>query len=391
MSVELTTSALISQFKNVFRLDPELLVRAAGRVNLIGEHTDYNDGFVLPAAINRYIYFVASKRSDRLVRVHAADFAETSTFALEDGSRSEQHTWDIYLKGVLQLLQQRGIELGGADLLIAANLPRASGLSSSAAMEVATASTFQVLYPFEVEELDLIKLIQRAEHEFAGTKCGIMDMFVCRLGKKDHALFLDCRSLEYQLIPSELTGISMVICDSKKKRGLAASAYNERRAQCEEGVALLSEYVPGIRALRDVSIENFERYAHVLPNIVRDRCAHVIFENDRVLKSIEALRSGNLPELGELLAASHRSLRDFYQVSCDELDVLVDAADGVAGTIGARMTGAGFGGCTVNLVRDEALEEFLDSVESRYREAFAVKPEIYVCHAEHGVKIEWLQ
>jgi galactokinase len=391
MSENLDTAGLISLFEEVFESKPELLVRAAGRVNLIGEHTDYNDGFVLPAAIDRFIYFIVSRREDRRVVAYAADFQQKSSFTLEDGERDPEYPWNIYLKGVIQLLRQRGFQLGGANIFITATLPRASGLSSSAAMEVATASAFQALYPFEIDEIELIKLIQRAEHQYAGTKCGIMDMFVCRMGERDHALFLDCRSHNYRLVPSDMSDLAMLICDSKKKRGLATSAYNERRAQCEEGVKLLGAYIPAIRALRDVSPEDFEKYAQMLPAIVRSRCAHVIYENERVLKAIEALQKNDLRTLGELMAGSHESLRDLYQVSCDELDTLVDAANQVSGTVGARMTGAGFGGCTVNLVRKNAIENFTECVRSSYTAKFGLIPDIYVCRAEQGVLTEWLQ
>jgi len=384
----LSKQALYRRFEKIFGCKPEIVVRAAGRVNLIGEHTDYNDGFVLPAAINRSIYFVAAKRENGNVRAYAEDFDSMSTFPLTDDSPDPKHRWNIYLKGVIQLLQKRGITFGGVDVLIAADLPRASGLSSSAAMEVGTASMFQTLYPYEIDELELVKLIQQAEHQYAGTKCGIMDMFICRMGRKDHALFLDCRTLDFKLVPTDLGDVSIVICDSRKKRGLADSAYNERRSQCEEGVKLLSKWLPGITALRDVTVDEFEKYTQKLPEIVQKRCRHIVYENNRVLSSVEALRQKNLAQFGNLLAESHASLRDLYEVSCQELDVLVEAADEVDGTIGARMTGAGFGGCTVNLVKETSLTKFKAHVTERFKQTFTIEPEIYVCKAEDGVKIE---
>ncbi|MDZ7393145.1 MAG: galactokinase [candidate division KSB1 bacterium] len=390
MASSIAREPLLEQFTLHFGAPPQVLVRAAGRVNLIGEHTDYNDGFVLPAAIDRHIYFLARRRAGAKVRAYAAEFDELATFPVQQERPDKPHHWSVYLIGVLQLLQARGVALDGFDVLIAGNLPRAAGLSSSAALEVGMASLVQALYPFRMQELELIKLVQQAEHQFAGTKCGIMDMFVCRLGRRDHALFLDCRSLDYRLVPLQLRESALVICDSKKKRGLASSAYNERRAQCEEGVRLIRQWLPEVRALRDVSVEQFAELSGRLPEVVRRRCEHVVRENARVLDAVRALEGGDLSHFGRLMVQSHESLRDLYEVSCPELDTLVESALAVDGTLGARLTGAGFGGCTVNLVRTDAVEAFRERVCSDYVRRFGREPGILVCRADDGVQVEWL-
>ncbi len=390
MALPLALHDLQRQFVSLFGQEPEVVVRAAGRVNLIGEHTDYNDGFVLPAAIDRYIYLLARRRAGQEVRAFAAEFEELVTFPLRGKTPKDLPHWTVYLYGVLRLLQERGVQVRGFDVLVAATLPRAAGLSSSAALEVGTASLVQALFPFAMDDLELIRLAQQAEHQFAGTKCGIMDMFVCRLGREDHALFLDCRSLDYQLIPLRLGANALVICDSKKKRGLATSAYNERRVQCEEGVRLLRQWLPEAKALRDVSVDQFTQLRKRLPPRVRRRCQHVVHENARVLEAVRALESGDLSHFGRLMLQSHESLRDLYEVSCPELDTLVASALAVDGTVGARLTGAGFGGCTVNIVRLEAVELFREQVGGDFRRRFGYDPGFLVCRAAQGVEVQWL-
>ncbi|MGQ9852908.1 MAG: galactokinase [Candidatus Oleimicrobiaceae bacterium] len=390
MATRCTFAALCEQFASLFGERPEVLVRAAGRVNLIGEHTDYNDGFVLPAAIDRHICMVARRRAPGGVRAYATEFDDLAVFPVTQERPEARHPWTVYISGVLQLLQREKVAIDGFDVVVGATLPRAAGLSSSAALEVGTATLVQALFPFAMDEVQLIKLVQLAEHQFAGTKCGIMDMFVCRLGRREHALFLDCRSLAYQFVPLVLHDTVLVICDSKKKRGLSTSAYNERRAQCEEGVRLLRQWVPGIRALRDVAAEQFESLADRLPPVVRRRCQHVIAENARVVEAVAALQKGDLEHFGRLMYASHVSLRDLYEVSCPELDTLVESALAVPGTLGARLTGAGFGGCTVNLVRRGAIEAFQERVRDEFVRRFGQEPGILICQASDGVQVEWL-
>ena len=377
--------AIERKFEAVFGTKPAVVVRAPGRVNLIGEHTDYNDGFVLPVAIDRGILMAAAPRDDGRVVLHALDFGQSVEFSLEAIERDEEKPWSNYQRGVAYFLQERGFKLVGLNACISGDVPIGSGLSSSAAVEVAAAYTWQVLSGFELSRVELALLCQRAENEFVGMSCGIMDQFVSALGHRGHALFLDCRSLDYELIPLP-SGAKIVIADTGVRRDLVSSEYNTRRRECEEGVRLLQQYLPHVRALRDVSIAQFETYQGELPNTVRRRCRHVVSENERVLSSVEALRRGDLAAFGRLMNESHRSLRDDYEVSCSELDDMVEAARKVKGVYGSRMTGAGFGGCTVSLVAEEAVEEFRRRVAAEYEAATGLVPRIYVCSAEDGVE-----
>lgn len=360
-------------------------VKAPGRVNLIGEHTDYNDGFVLPMAIDREIIMVAGPRDDRQVHIYAVDLDARSSFSLDKIERDPKAPWSNYIRGVLLLLQERGLPVKGMDVAFSGDVPLGAGLSSSAALEMATGVMATVMGQFHVDMVDLVKIGQAAENNFVGVNCGIMDQFISGLGRKDHALFLDCRSLEYELVPlPPMEDYKIVIANTMVRRGLVDSAYNERRSQCEQGVDILGHYLLGITALRDVSPGDFEKYRGHLPAIVSKRCEHVIYENQRVLDSIKALKSGNVREFGLLMGASHRSLRDLYEVSCRELDIMVEAAAAAPGTLGTRMTGAGFGGCTVSLVQAGAVDDFIMAVEDAYTAKTGLEPEFYVCQAEDG-------
>lgn len=357
--------------------------QAPGRVNLIGEHTDYNDGFVLPVAINRQVMLAARPRADDRVRLWSVQFEQDSEFALEGIAPDAAAPWSNYVRGVAQTLKQEGLAPCGMDAVIAGDVPIGSGLSSSAAIEVATAVTFQGLCGLEMEPVRLALLCQRAENEFVGMKCGIMDQYIATLGRRGHALLIDCRSLEYEAVPLP-AGVSVVVCDTMKRRGLVDSEYNTRREECERGVELLREHLPRVTALRDVTSEDLARYGEALPPVVRRRCRHVVSENERVLSAVAALRAGDVAAFGELMDASHASLRDDYEVSCRELDVMVEVARGVPGCLGARMTGAGFGGCTVNLVRAGQAAEFGRAVGEGYLREMGVTPEVYICEASAG-------
>jgi galactokinase len=360
-------------------------------VNLIGEHTDYNDGYVLPVAIDRCILMAAAPRPDRQVVLHALDFDQWTEFSLDDIRHDAQRPWSNYQRGVAFFLQERGFELPGMNAVISGDIPIGSGLSSSAAVEVAAAYTWQVLSGFSLSRVELALLCQQAENEFVGIKCGIMDQFISALGQRDHALLIDCRTLEHDAVklgsgessPAPLATI--VVCDTMKRRGLVDSEYNARRQECEEGVRLLRKHLPGIKALRDVSPAQFERYQGDLPEVVRRRCRHIVYENERVLQSVKALKGDDLATFGRLMNESHVSLRDDYQVSCRELNVMVEAAWQVEGVNGSRLTGAGFGGCTVSLVAGEAVERFRAHVAAEYQAATGVEPQIYVCAVEDGV------
>lgn len=407
----ITIESLDTAFKNHFDGEPEFIASAPGRVNLIGEHTDYNDGFVFPVAIDKYIHIAAQRRSDRKVHLHAMDIEEECIFSLDNIDKDDAPHWAKYIMGVAHFLQElimqdNGQVLNGFSAVIAGDVPISAGLSSSAALEVA--SSYAVLAAsglsisitanhnvgkmklIEIPPMKLAALCQRAENEFAGVNCGIMDQSISILGQADHALFLDCQTLDYKHIPLNLTNIKIVICNTNVKRELAASEYNKRRAECENGVNILKKWLPNITSLRDVTLDEYKKYEAELPIITQNRCRYVVEENTRVLNSVEALIEKDLETFGLLMNASHVGLRDLYEVSCDELDILTEIAQNTHGVLGARMTGAGFGGCTVNLVRTEAIDELRTCVLREYTKQTGINPDIYVCNVGDGAKINWL-
>jgi galactokinase len=374
-------------FLQTFAAKPELTVMAPGRVNLIGEHTDYNEGYVLPMAVDKGIALAGRKRKDQKVTLYSADYGETEEFALNAIRHDISRPWANYFKGVALLLKQNGIPLGGCEAVIKGDLPQGGGLSSSAALEVASAVFLQKLFGVDLQDLDLVRLAQKAENEFVGVQCGIMDMFASHMGGKDHALFIDCRSLEHDWVPLG-KGLKVVVFNTGVKRELASSDYNERRRQCEEGVRQFARFLPGIHSLRDVSLCDFEKHQAQLEPVVMKRCRHVISENQRVLDTVEALRGGNLERVKALFRESHESLRDDYEVSCHELDTLVELGQEHPLQKGSRMTGAGFGGCTVHLVPagDQVIENFVSFVAEGYQRRIGRKPEYYVFSASPGAK-----
>jgi len=368
---------------------PPRLVRAPGRVNLIGEHTDYNDGFVLPMAINHAVWLAVRPRDDRQVIVHSLDFEGTASFSLDEITHDADQPWSNYLRGAAWALQEQGYRLRGMEGVIVGDVPIGAGLSSSAATEVAAAKALQVVSGFEWDEVTMALACQRAENEFVGMRCGIMDQLIAVLGQRGHALLIDCRSLAHELVPLPM-GVKVVVADTMKRRGLVDSEYNLRRQQCEDGVQRLWEHLPGTRALRDVSSADLARYGHILPGVVRRRCTHVVQENERVLEAVAALQVGDAVAFGRLMDASHTSLRDLYEVSCRELDLMVEIARSVPGCLGARLTGAGFGGCTVSLVEEGAVSQFQEIVREAYQRQTGLAPQLYVCVASDGVgEVEW--
>ena len=379
--------AVRAVFKEMYGREPRLF-RAPGRVNLIGEHTDYNEGFVLPTAIDRSTFVAGVARDDRLVRVFSATFNQQLTFELDDPGPPQRGLWLDYIEGVAQALLSRlkddGARLRGADLLIMSDVPTGGGLSSSAALEVSTGLALLALSGIEVDRTLLALAGQQAEHEYVGAKVGIMDQWTAVHGVRGAALLIDCRSLETSVILLDTTDVALVVCDSHVKHDLAASEYNTRRAECEYGVELLREFLPGIRALRDVSLEEFQHYEARLPQPVRKRCRHVVSENERTLVTAEALRAGELERTGRLMQQSHASLRDDYEVSSPELDFLTETALGIPGILGARMTGGGFGGCTINLVQRTALEHLTATIIGEYQRAFGIMPTISVVEPTEG-------
>ena len=359
--------------------------RAPGRVNLIGEHTDYNDGFVMPAALDFSTWVKVSPLEERKLKILSENFEQEVEVDLDDRNLSAHDHWSDYPVGVAVVLERSGHRLRGARLQIRGEVPIGSGLSSSAAIEVATACALVENSELKIDRRELARLCQRAENEFVGARVGVMDQFVSLFGQANKALLLDCRSLDFRLLPLP-DNVRLIICNTMVKHALASSAYNERRAQCEAGVKHLAKFLPHVTALRDVTIDQLEEHASGLDAVVYRRCRHVISENARVLSAGDALEQGDLKRFGELMAASHRSLRDDYEVSCKELDLMVELAQSVAGVYGARMTGGGFGGCTVNLVADTRVEEFKDRVSQEYEQITSLRPEIYICTAANGAE-----
>jgi galactokinase len=364
------------------------LFSAPGRVNLIGEHTDYNDGFVLPIAVNRRTVVAATTNRDRRLRVYSLTLGQSADILLNDQQESNLPHWVSYVQGVAEVLAERGVPVPGANLAIASDVPIGSGMSSSAALEISVGTALVALAGVKLDLIQLALAAQQAEHVYAGANVGLMDQLAAAFGKKGNALLIDCRSLERTLIPLKIEETSIVVCNTNVKHELAASAYNQRRHECERGVELLRERLPEIRALRDVTVADFEKYGSGLPEPIRRRCRHVVSENERTLKAAEALRNANVREFGELMLQSHRSLRDDYEVSCNELDAMVEIAMQQAGVAGARMTGGGFGGCTVNLVNESEVDRFREVVSRSYRERTGIEAATYVVSAEDGVREE---
>jgi galactokinase len=373
---------LETQFALHFGALPEHVLRAPGRVNLIGEHTDYNDGFVLPMAIDREIRIAARRRADRRVRLIALDLGNRrAEFSLDAIAHDDAQKWSNYIRGVAQMLERRGIRLPGLDLAIHGTVPIGSGLSSSAALEVCAATTFQTFAGFEMSPVDLARVCQQAENEFVGMRSGIMDQFIAALARADHALLIDCRDLSYRNVPLP-RGATIVVCDTMKRRGLVDSEYNTRRAECEDAARAL-----GVAALRDASLEQFAHIEKDLPPRVARRARHIITENARVLQAVAAAEQNDLAAFGALMNASHESLKNDFEVSCAELDTMVEIARRQRGCLGARLTGAGFGGCTVNLVRDDAVDAFAANVAREYHAHTNIAPQIYICRAMNGASV----
>lgn len=375
---------VITAFQARFEHRPEAVVRAPGRANLLGGHTDYNDGFVLPVALDRAAWIAASPIAGHEVRLHALDLDADATFAL-DRIPSSDGEWADYPRGVAWALQDDGLELTGLEAVLTSSVPVGSGLSSSAAIEVAFAYTWQALSSFERDRRELALLCQRAENVYVGVNCGILDQMASAWGAEGYARLLDCRTLESELVPLP-KDVAVVVADTKVRRQLASSEYNVRRAQCEEAVNVLSEYLPGIRALRDVNSDGLERFKHHLPEVIYRRARHIVADNERVLQAAGALREGDVTTVGALMKACHISLRDDYEVSSPELDVLAEAAWEAEGCYGARLTGAGFGGCTVALVDEGTVSDFEAHVAAAYESAFDRLPDIYACHSANGVE-----
>lgn len=371
------------QFRRLFGGEPRIF-SAPGRVNLIGEHTDYNDGFVLPMAIDRRTYVVAAARSDRMIRCVSAGFDGQVEFELS-ADLKPANDWANHVRGMAANLLRDEFEIRGMDMLIFSDVPVGSGLSSSAALEIASGFAMLKMSDQLVDLVDLALMAQRAEQEFIGTQCGMMDQYIACLGIKDHALLIDCRTLEYEAVALNFDQVKLVICNSMVNHDLASSEYNQRKSECDEAVRRLAGHLPGLQSLRDVEVEEFDQWAEALPDIIRRRANHVITENARTLAAVESLKRKDWPQFGKLMFASHESLREDYQVSCRELDWLVEFASHFDGLFGARMTGGGFGGCTINLVDSEKTENFIAEITKAYRDEIGLNLICYACQASGGV------
>jgi len=366
-------------FKRRFSASPVFIVRAPGRVNIIGEHTDYNEGFVLPMAIDRAVGIALRPRRDQKVIVHSLDFDETAEFSLHELHKGKG--WPEYIKGVAWSFETEGHRLKGWEGVMAGDVPIGAGLSSSAATELAAARAFACVSDLEWEPVKMASLGLKAEVEWVGLNCGIMDQMISAAAQAGHALFLDCRSLNFEQIPLP-DGLSVAVLDTATRRGLVGSAYNERHAQCEAAARLF-----GVRALRDVDVQTFETRADQLDPVIRRRARHVIRENERVNQAVAAMRRGDVESLGQLLDASHASLRDDFEVSSPALDTMVKIARQAVGCFGARMTGAGFGGCAVAIVNTEDTQEFTSAVRQEYMRQTGLTSNVYISQAAAGASL----
>jgi galactokinase len=384
LEIDNQVQELGQKFVRLFGTSPRIF-QAPGRVNLIGEHTDYNDGFVMPAAIGFCTRTAIAPRHDRKLVLRSENFAEQLEFDLDELPKQHAGHWSDYVIGVARVLAQSGVKLVGANLLIEGDVPQGAGLSSSASIEVAVGYALLDLAGRKIDLMKLALLCQRAENEFVGARCGIMDQFVSSHGEQAKALLLDCRSLEYKRLALG-DAARLVICNTMVRHSIAGGEYNQRRAECEAGVRYFAEHLPGVRALRDVTASDFATYGSDLPETIMRRCRHVISENSRVVQAASALERNDLESFGTLMRESHVSLRDDFEVSCLELDLMVELAGREPGVYGARMTGGGFGGCTINLVSKDCVAAFQSSVRKGYEQSTGRAPEIYVCSAASGVK-----
>lgn len=384
---------LIESFLTYFegQSDGIRIFKSPGRVNLIGEHTDYNGGFVFPAALTMDTTVLARPRNDRQINLIATDLKQMVRANLDELDKWKHLRWGNYQLGVADELQKAGYKLCGCDLMYDDKVPLGSGLSSSAAIEIATAVALVALgdsyhgIKREIDMVDLAKIAQKAEHNYIGVKCGIMDQFASAMGKKNMAIFLDCRDLTWEMVPLVMKGYKLVIANTNIKRSLGSEKYNERRSECEKGLEQLRHIFPDASYLRDISVDNFLTYQEKISDeTVRKRVAHVVYENERVIKALEALKKDRLEEFGELMNASHDSLRDLYEVTGVELDTLVEQARKVEGVLGSRMTGAGFGGCTVSLVREDKVQEFIERVGKAYNKVIGHDASFYITEAGDG-------
>ena len=382
-------NSMTEAFKNIFGIEEDIYrFFAPGRVNLIGEHTDYNGGHVFPCALTFGTYAIARKRQDSRLRLFSGNFEAAGMIEadLEGLAYDKAHDWANYPKGIVKTLREAGFRINkGLDIMFYGNIPNGAGLSSSASIELATCVALKKLFQLDVEMLEMVKLSQKSENQYNGVNCGIMDQFACGMGKKNHAMLLDTTTLEYEYVPVSLEGVSIIIANTNKRRGLADSKYNERRGQCEAALSALQQKLT-IASLGDLSEQEFEENKHLITDETeRRRARHAVYENQRTIAAVKALNQGDIEGFGKLMNASHISLRDDYEVTGVELDTLVSAA-WENGAIGSRMTGAGFGGCTVSLVSNDRITEFIERVGGKYLDKIGYRADFYVASIGDGAR-----
>jgi galactokinase len=374
-----------AKFVDLFKEEPKI-IRSPGRVNLIGEHTDYNMGYVLPAAIDKSIYLGISKRNDNKCKFFAFDLNDSFECSLENIEKSDKQ-WPNYLLGVFDQLKKTGYTFNGFNCVFGGDIPIGAGLSSSAAIEAGLAFALNYIFKLEIDNLSLVKIAQRAENEFVGVKCGIMDQYVNIFGKNGHVLRIDCRSLEKDYFPFNYENISIVLFDTNVSHSLASSEYNLRRQECNDGVNIIKRKYPEILSLRDVSLELLNEFKSKMNNIVYKRCRYVIEENQRLLKACDVLYENDLKKFGSYMYKSHEGLSRDYEVSCSELDFLVDLVKDIPDVYGARMMGGGFGGCTINLIENESIDEISQKVIKEYKKNFGVDANVYITKINSGTNL----
>ncbi|HEY9364850.1 MAG TPA: galactokinase [Chitinophagaceae bacterium] len=372
-------------FYEHFGVNPQIF-RSPGRVNIIGEHTDYNEGFVLPAAIDKGIYVAIKARPDGVISLYAPGYNEKHECTLDAVKPSGKH-WPNYILGVVDQLQKQGCKIGGFNLVVDGDIPIGAGLSSSAAVECAVAFALNNVFSLGLEKMEMVKLAQKAEHHFAGVMCGIMDQFASMFGKKDHVIKLDCRSFEYEYLPLNLKGIKIVLLNTNVEHSLSTSAYNTRRQQCEQGVAWVKEKHPGINSLRDVTLQMLDEIVLPKDDLIYTRCKYVVEEINRLLDGCENLKSGDILALGQKMFQTHEGLSKQYEVSCKELDFLVDHVKQYPFVLGARMMGGGFGGCTINLVKEEGIEKLIEETSKAYLAKMNLSLTAYIARIEDGTSV----
>jgi galactokinase len=379
------TERLKKIFVEKYNREP-LIVRSPGRINLIGEHTDYNGGYVLPAAIDKAVYMAVSLRDDNEIHLTAYDLNEIFSISIDDLKPIGDISWPNYILGAAAQFKENGKLIKGFNAILSSDIPIGAGLSSSAAVECSVVFALNELLQTRIEKIEMVKMAQRAEHEYAGVKCGIMDQFASMFGKKEHVLRLDCRSLQYEYFPLRMEGLKIILLDTGVKHSLASSEYNVRREQCEEGVAMIQKKYADVKSLRDTDIKMIKECVDASSLIYR-RCKFIVEENMRLLQACEALAVNDIETFGKKMYATHEGLSKEYEVSCPELDFLVNTVKDDTGVIGARMMGGGFGGCTINLVREEAVDNLIQRVTPLYEKTMNLELKNYIVSSENGTSI----